>query len=119
MRTQYFLKLHKKSLDVLEMLEKARARRSDAIKYINKGKTQQTAWHYLTLPKYEKQFTSMSAIIERLILRYAELVKQIAQPVIENPNCNLELTECKPGNKSNAVMLGDIKVNVNGYATSY
>ena len=97
--TQKNLKLHKRALAILEMIETCETRITDYNYYLSKPRSQ---YFLSTQDYYRKNVTRHLAIKQRLIIYYADVMIRLTEPVI-----------------SNAILLGRISIDERGFATSY
>ena len=97
--TQKNLKLHKRALAILEMIETCETRINDYNYYLNKPRS---SYFLSTKDYYQKNVARHLAIKQRLISYYADVMVRLTEPVI----CN-------------AILLGTISINERGFATSY
>ncbi len=79
--TQKNLKLHKRSLCILEMIEICENRIADYRSYLNKP---HSVYYHITKDYYQKNVTRHLAIKQRLISYYADVMQRLIEPVINN-----------------------------------
>lgn len=81
MLIQKNLKLHKKALNILEMIETCENRLADYRGYLKKP---YAAYHCSTRFYYERNIDKHVAIRQRLINYYADVMLRLVSPVVEN-----------------------------------
>jgi hypothetical protein len=85
-RITFLSKMHKRSLAILEMIEKSDKRAQMEARYIIDAKTNPCAWHIYSLPLAEKNLEKYLQISYRLMKYYADVQVKINKPIIERMN---------------------------------
>jgi hypothetical protein len=78
--------MHKRSLAILEMIEKSDKRAQMEARYIIDAKTNPCAWHIYSVPLAEKKLEKYLQISYRLMKYYADVQVKINKPIIERMN---------------------------------
>jgi hypothetical protein len=85
-RITFLSKMHKRSLAILEMIERSDRLAQDASRYMTFAKNNPHPWHVHTIPINEKKLDKYLKISHFLMKRYADVQVKINKPIIERMN---------------------------------
>jgi len=97
LRTYKHLKLHRKAIDILEMIKTCDERVEDSRNCLERSVA--SMWHHATKKHYEDRIKKYTAVKKRLTAYYSDILQRIIDPVLNN-----------------AVLLATIIVHENGVA---